>query len=277
MKLWLIGLSIALAACIAAIITLSVLFVQTQARAQEQAIPLMGLQEAVPPLQVTAAFGKDRLYHNNHHNDHNNPSSSAVDLRYTVFGDTDPVRALDTPMPRDELRWPEWQDPFLVGQHYPSRVVSTVTESGAFAPGGNSHSPQSPWNHTVSQRETHDALYNQDFGEKDKGFYQNQYLGSRWLGGIQGPDSRIMRRPRDEVGPYERAGTLHGGGDSSVHPLFVRNRGRDSTWYQYRTIKDRVPIDVGPTHSNWLSTGDTVRVPQLGSGVYTVTLYEEYT
>lgn len=90
------------------------------------------------------------------------------------------------------------------------------------------------------------------------------------------PTAGIMRRPTDPVGPWERAGALVGSDGSTVLPFFARQRGRDS-WNQwnYRTVMDKVPLDIGGTRSDWVGNGDWVDVPGV-TGSFSVQLYEEY-
>lgn len=98
------------------------------------------------------------------------------------------------------------------------------------------------------------------------------------LSDYDGPTRRIMTRPNDPVGPWERTGFLVGTvGDGSLTmlPLFIRRRDRGDR-YDYRTTNDGIPIEIA-TRTQMIGDGDPLfirSVPQLGT--LTVQLYEDY-
>lgn len=118
--------------------------------------------------------------------------------------------------------------------------------------------------------------------------FTHPYRGFSSIQGYQGqydsPTERIMRRPRDPVGPWEWVGHATGvnaSSQTSVFPLFARRRDRYGK-FDYRTVvtgpgTTEVPIEIS-TKSDWLSNGDTLSHPVLGaSTVFSVSLYEGYT
>lgn len=95
-------------------------------------------------------------------------------------------------------------------------------------------------------------------------------------GQYDGPTERVLRRPNDPVGPWERMGALTRTSEEKpkVLPFFGRRRGfPDRSRYDYRTVYEDVPITIA-TNSKWISDGEAVEVRPFGS--FTVSFYEQY-
>lgn len=95
-------------------------------------------------------------------------------------------------------------------------------------------------------------------------------------GQYDGPTERVLRRPNDPVGPWERMGALTRVSEEKpkVLPFFGRRRGfPDRSRYDYRTVYEDVPITIA-TNSKWISDGEAVEVRPFGS--FTVSFYEQY-
>jgi len=96
------------------------------------------------------------------------------------------------------------------------------------------------------------------------------------FGQFDGPTERVMRRPNDPVGPWERMGALSRTSDETpkVLPFFGRRRGfPDRSRYDYRTVYEDVPISIA-NNVKWISDGELVAVKPFGS--FTVAFYEQY-
>ena len=99
-----------------------------------------------------------------------------------------------------------------------------------------------------------------------------------------GPTAAIMRRNTRERGPWERVGALidanasaHHDKDAAALPLFARQNGRSGNdRFDYRTVKDKVPIEITQEDRgiNWISNGDAVTVPGLGR--FTAQVYADF-
>lgn len=164
-------------------------------------------------------------------------------LPHAPYPPYDPPERLPSAQPRDEPRWPTGRYPAEYGPY------------GYGQYGGGGYGPDGVW------------------------YPPGDLAGGMGRYGYDFPTSQIMRRPSDPVGPWERAGVLVNADGTSVLPLFVRQRGRDSfNKYNYRTLvgaNNDIPVEFGSTRSDWLSNGDATAVTGL-TGSYTVQLYEEY-
>jgi hypothetical protein len=138
-----------------------------------------------------------------------------------------------------------------------------------------------------------DAPFHADYGFYGTGQYGTGGYGvdGRWYqpGQLAGslpsafsdydyPTASVMTRNTRERGPWERYGALvNSVSDASVLPLFGRKNGRWQDKYDYRTVVDKVPIEINSSNDRgieWINSGDAVAVPGLGS--YTAQIYIDY-
>jgi hypothetical protein len=91
---------------------------------------------------------------------------------------------------------------------------------------------------------------------------------------IDGPTERVLRRPKDPVGPWERVGAMYQqtGTVTSMLPLFGRKRGTRNR-YDYRTVFDDVPLPIAE-NVQWITENEQISVDPLGT--FSVIMYDEY-
>ena len=93
---------------------------------------------------------------------------------------------------------------------------------------------------------------------------------------IDGPTERVLRRPKDPVGPWERVGALYQQQNTTVTsmlPLFARQRGTNRNRYDYRTVYDEVPVPIAE-NIQWITKNQPVVVEPLGT--FSVIMYDDY-
>lgn len=150
----------------------------------------------------------------------------------------DAVERVPNPQPLDEPRWPPGAYPAENGFY----------GTGQYGPGGYGYAP----------------------GQL-AGILPSSFAG------YDVPTASIMRRPSGSVGPWERAGALVNGDGSKVLPLFVRQHGSGTDRYDFRTVVDKVPLEINDSSARgvaWLNDGDTTTVPGLGT--FTAQIYSGF-
>lgn len=88
-----------------------------------------------------------------------------------------------------------------------------------------------------------------------------------------GPTERVLKRPTDPVGPWERVGALLGVTSNNVLPLFSRQRKKGKTKYDYRTVYADVPVPIANA-IEWVTNDQQIYVEPFGT--FTTRLYEDY-